>query len=96
MVKKWYEVDMNNSKNQSFYGKQREEDLKEMFKTFKAQPEPEPELELESIAENFETEWFNDNNFTSEYIDEFYNQWFTDNNYINQDNEDFEGVDWDE
>jgi len=32
MVKKWYEVDMNNSKNQSCYGKQKRKDLANLYK----------------------------------------------------------------
>ena len=94
MVKKWYDVDMNNSKNYGMYNKQMKADLKEHYTAILETPVEEPEEPEEpsetSIAEDFETGWFDSSNFISKFSDNFDAAWFDINNYIDAYEDEFE------
>jgi len=81
MVKKWYEVDMNNSKCRSIYEKQMLEDLANLFKNGYSPPDDVPDCDV-TFCDNFETSWFDTNTYISEYTETFELAWFIDNNFI--------------
>ena len=82
---------MNNSRNKCMYGKQREIDLQEMFKAYKENGISPivPTCDV-TFCDDFETRWFDSNNFISKYSDNFDVAWFDNNNYINTYEDEFE------
>jgi len=92
-MKKWYEVDMNNSRNQACYGKQRHDDLNEMFKSYKENGIIPPPSECDTtFCDDFETGWFSSNAYSSLISETFESAWFDSNNFIDEYDDDFESI----
>jgi len=80
-ISKWYEVDMNNSKNQCFYGKEMQADLAALFKNGITPPPVNGETHF---IDNFETGWYDLSSIVALFNDNFNTDWFTSNIYATE------------
>ena len=80
---KWYNKDMANSKNRAMYGNKMTKEITTFYKERSLGQEP-AEPKPSQFIENFETNWFNNNTFISEYNEEFGTEWFDNNTFINE------------
>ena len=81
----WYEVNMNNSRNKSMYGEQRDKDLKALFLKYETEPEPDEEIKETTFSENFETGWVTqlEGELKLKFNETFEIDWFIINSYNN-------------